>query len=268
MTENGLLRAYNRIQGFIPDPTFRSEEKFQTHAPVKAVVNKEDFARSPNYLSMHLGEHHAIAGATGTGKTYYTLKGLLPYLHSLYPHVKRYLLDSTSDPDILRHVPHALQHSGNDPPPLLHSAAYVQVWTPDNSKIPKQYAHWFDRLNDTHEPAIVVIDEVASMTREAVDSLETLLKQFRKHKGTVICLTQQIAKVDTTVFSQLTHFCQFDIGSEVYDLARARKILALAKEEHHTPRHEHGFWYRRVRGNYPAREYNSMKEMFSHGKNF
>jgi hypothetical protein len=260
-----LQRMLSAVLAAIPDP-MPVARSLEEHAHVSVGTQSEtlkDYAHATNTLAMYLGEHHAVIGATGSGKTFYTLDGLLPYLHTLYPHAKRYILDSTSDPDMLRHVPHALVHTGNMVPPLLHSAAYTQIWTPDNSRIPTAYAAWFDKLNDCHEPMIVVVDEVASITREALLSLEALLKQARKHGGTVIALTQQIAKCDTTIFSQVSHLALFNIGSEVYDLARARALLGMSKVQQRPPHALHGFYYRRTRGNHDFKEISDSKQFFS-----
>src|SRR5258705_2485945 len=101
-----IERLLNNVINFIPNPLPTAEKEASIKGPLASSrFSADDMARSPNYLSFYLGEHHAVAGATGTGKTYYALNGLLPYMHNLYPHVKRYVLDSTSDPDILSLIP-------------------------------------------------------------------------------------------------------------------------------------------------------------------
>lgn len=211
---------------------------------------------------MRLGEHITVVGMTGSGKTYFTAKGLLEYLRRQYPHAKRYVIDSTADPDLpgMLHAPLIVR--GDQAPDRLRDPTYTMVWTPDHSKIPEQYARFLARLNDSREELILVIDEVASMTKEAADELETLTKQIRKHGGTVICLTQQIAAVDNTLFRQMSHFFQFLIQNEVYDQARARSYLNLSKEQHHPPVFEHGFFHRRTRGIETAKEYRDMRDFF------
>lgn len=225
-------------------------------------MSPQDLARPVNEKLIKLGEHSTVVGMTGSGKTFFTIKGLLEYLRRQYPHAKRYIIDSTADPDIpgMVHAPLIVQ--GDQPPDRLRDPSYTMIWTPDHSKIPASYATFFDRLNDAREPCIVVIDEVASMTAEAADALETLLKQIRKHGGSVICLTQQIAAVDSTLFRQMSHFFQFLIQNEVYDQARARSYLNLTKENHHAPRFEHGFFHRRTRGIETAKEYRDMRDFF------
>lgn len=174
------------------------------------------------------------------------------------------MLDSTDDPDMENMVHAPLVVRGNQPPDRLRDATYTLVWKPDNSKLPDAYMTWFNRLNDSREPIIVLIDEVASITGPAVEALEMLLKQIRKHGGTVICLTQQIAAVDGTLFRQMSHFFQFLIQNEVYDLARSRSYLNITKEEQHPPRYAYGFFHRRTRGTESAKEYRDMRDFFGH----
>ena len=221
-----------------------------------------DFARPRNDLNVHLGEHWTVVGKNGSGKTYFAMAGLLEYLRKQYPGVKRYVLDSTADESIEKLVWAPLYIEGNHPPDLLRDPTYTLVWQPHNSKLPRQYTEWFERLNDAREEMIVVIDEAASLVGPALEALEGLLKQVRKHGGTMIILTQEITRVDLTIFRQMTHFAQFLLNPEVYDLARARNYLAISKEEQHPPHHEYGFFYRKTKGNYPMKEYRDMREFF------
>jgi hypothetical protein len=179
-----------------------------------------------------------------------------------YPKAKRYVLDSTDDPDMLRHVHAPRLVEGDKAPDLLRDSTYTLVWKPRHSQLPQEYARWFQRLNDAREEQIVVIDEVASVTNEAEGELEPLLKQMRKHGGTCIVETQEIAKVDTTIFRQMSHFAQFFINGEPYDMARARAYLGIPREEQRPPRFQYGFFYRPTRGNFPMKEYRDMREFF------
>ena len=223
----------------------------------------ENLARPANHLAIRLGEHWAVIGKTGSGKTYFTMRGLLRYYREHFPHAKRYVLDSTNDPKMLAHIPDAVQVSGNVPPDLLRSSKQTLVWTPKNSKLPEAYARWFARLNDCHEECIIVIDERKSITKQAEDEFEALLMQIRKHGGTVIVLGQSIAGLDSDLFRQLTHYAQFRLNREIYDSAQTRAYLDISKEEQHPPRFQHGFFYRRTDGDFPHKEYKDMREFFN-----
>lgn len=229
------------------------------------VANEEvDVAsRSANDLLIYLGEHIGIVGATGTGKTVMVTQGLLPYLQEMYPHVPRYIVDSTGDPDMESLIPDGLFIEGDNPPDILQSSERTLVWTPRHSKIPKEYAEFFNKLIDARAPCIVVIDEIASMTRQALLELETLFKQLRKHGGTVIGESQRIAKVDSDIFSQLSHFFLFNINPEPYDLFQARAYMNMSKDDFRLPSNKHGFWYRKTRGDFPAKEFVDYHQFFN-----
>ena len=221
-----------------------------------------DLPQAANELLIYLGEHGIVVGSTGSGKTVFTCSGLLQYMQHVYPDVPRYVLDSTSDPDMDKLMPDAIHIEGNHPPDLLHSADRTLIWTPRNSKIPREYAHWFSQLNDARRPAIVIIDEVASITKQALEELEALFKQFRKHGGTVVAETQRIAKVDSDMFSQVSHFWLFRINPEPYDILQARAYLQIPKEEFQMPRNKYGFHYRRTRSGFPAEEFVDYHQFF------
>lgn len=225
--------------------------------------NTDDNAKSLDEHGIQLGQHVGVVGATGTGKTYFAMRGLLGHFKEKYPQAKRYVLDSTDDPTLLKHIPGDVSpRYGNATPDLLTSSEKTQVWTPRNSKIPMQYMDWFQKLGDAREEQAIFIDEAASITAQAEDELEVLLKQLRKHGGSVIVLTQQIAKMSTTLFSQMTHYVQFGMGSERYDLSQSRRYLNIEKEQQREPLYENGFFHRKTRGNAPMREYKNMQEFF------
>lgn len=216
--------------------------------------------RPANALGIRLGEHWAIVGATGSGKTRFAC-GLLEYLRRHYPSVKRYVLDSTEDgmPDIK----FRLEVRGNRIPDPLRNAAYTQIWIPDTD-VAELYNAWLEKHLYRREPAIILIDELASLGKaiDQYDGFIKLMKQGRKHGITLINLTQEIANVSPTVFRQMSHFANFRINAETYDLAMSRKYLALSKEEQRQPTNPYGFFYRRTTGPFPAREYASMQAFF------
>ena len=228
--------------------------------PLSATMENE--ARPSSHLNINLGEHWGIVAPTGGGKTVFTCRGLLVYMQRMFPHVPRYLLDSTADPDMPRLLPDAIFVEGNHMPDLLKSPEKTLVWTPRNSKLPAEYARWFDNFIDSRTPAIIVLDEIASITRQALESMEALFKQLRKHGGTVAAETQRIAKVDTDIFSQLSHFIVFTV-IDPYDTQQARNYLNIPKEEYVPPSNKYGFHYRRTRGGqYAAKEYADMHDFF------
>lgn len=215
-----------------------------------------------NKLGIHLGEHFAIVGITGSGKTHMA-KDLLEYLRRQYPHAKRYVLDSTEDG--MDGIVGRMDYYGNKIPDLVRNSAHTQIWTPDTD-VPANYNSWFEKILYAREPAIVFVDEIASLTNgksgDVPDGFIKLLKQGRKHDITVISLTQEIARVPLTMFRQMKHFILFRINNETYDLARARSYLNVSKEDQRHPVGKYGFFYRRTDGDYSPKEFMHVQHFF------
>jgi DNA helicase HerA-like ATPase len=223
----------------------------------------ENYAQLPNSLSVRLGEHWAIIAKTGEGKTFFATRGLLEYLRTHFPDAKRYVIDSTDDPNMERWCFSPMVVEGNKAPDLLRSSQHTLIWKPRNSKNPLEYARFFEKLNDSREKNVLLVDEMASITRKALESYEGLLKQMRKHGGTVITLGQSFSGLDPDIFRQMTHYTQFRLNDEVYDTAQTRRYLNVSKEEQRPPRYKYGFFYRRTDGDFPVKEYSSMHDFFN-----
>jgi Cdc6-like AAA superfamily ATPase len=246
----------------LPDPLPKKKHHIQHNNFSEEEGDNENNARQANYLLVQLGEHWIIVGKTGSGKTHFTVRGALEYLRKQFPDVPRYIIDSTNDPKMPQLVRDPLWITGNMPPDIIRDTRKTLVWTPDNSKIPKSYCDFFERLNDDRRPSIIVVDEIASMTKQAEDGLETLFRQMRKHGGTVLAETQQIASVDTVYFQQATHFVQFRMNPSDYDDRRSRNYLDITKDEQHVPMSHYGFFHRNTSNNTAMREYSDFREMF------
>lgn len=232
-----------------PPPSFKPDE------PAVAV-------KPANVHGFHLGEHWSIVGITGSGKSYFA-KRLLEYLRRQYPGTKRYILDSTDDPDMERDVTAPLVVTGNRVPDLIRDSTFTQIWKPDTDD-PKAYDAWFNKIGYAREPAIVFVDEIASLSaygREPPDGYIKLLKLGRKHGITVMSLTQEIARVPPSLFRQMKHLVLFHLNNETYDQRMARGYLSL--DAYVPPKDRYGFYYRRTDGNYPHREFPSTQTFFS-----
>jgi hypothetical protein len=222
-------------------------------------------ARPQNALAALLGQHWSIVGTTGSGKTRFAL-GLMEYLRRQYPHARRYILNSTGDD--MAEVPAKQEHTGDSIPPLLSSSTYTQVWTPDSDPV-DAYNAWLHRILYARKPAIVLIDEVASLSGDskapiALEGHTKLLKQGRKHGISVINGVQEFAKSPPSMWRQMTWFTQFRLANDPYEVSSARRFLNIAKDDHRQPHAQFGFHLRRLDGNFPAREYRSMQELFGH----
>jgi hypothetical protein len=115
---------------------------------------------------------------------------------------------------------------------------------------------------NSREPAIIVIDEIASITQRGLQSLETLFKQMRKHDGIVIGESQRMARFSNDIVSQLTHFVQMFINPDPYDLMKAREYLWMSKEEQRPPLNQYGLFYRNTRTRQGYSEYHDFKHFF------
>ncbi len=154
---------------------------------------------------------------------------------------------------------------GNRVPDLLRNPAYTQIWTPDTDA-PALYNQWFEKHLYKREPAIILVDELASLSAgksaDPPDGFIKLLKQGRKHGITVIALTQSVSRVTTTLFGQMTHIAQFRINPIPYDMSQMRLYLDIEKEQQRAPSSQFGFFYRRTDGMFAHREFSSMQAFF------
>jgi hypothetical protein len=187
----------------------------------------------------------------------------MEYYRRLYPHAKRYILDSSGDgmPEVYA----AHRHTGDSIPPTLLSPAYTLIWEPETDQL-ELYNAWLLRILQAREPAIVLVDEIASLTgytsAGVLEGHFKLLKQGRKHGITVINCTQEMTRVPLVMFRQMSYFVQFRLNRDPYELARARAYLDMTREEHKAPSTQYGFFMRHTGGNFPVKEYRSYHDLF------
>jgi hypothetical protein len=231
-------------------------------------VEEEDIAPRPlNGLPTKTGQHWAVVGKTGSGKTRFSL-GLLEYYRRLAPKVARYVLNSTADDMPEVHAP--MTFYGDIPPDVMNDGTYTQVWVPDVDNL-SAYNQWLLKILQARRPAVVLIDEVASLTGNSkqVQVLEghmKLLKQGRKHGISVINETQELTRVPTVIFNQMEYYVQFRLNNDVTQAAMARRYLDVTKAEYHQPRAPYGFFLKRS-GLSVVKEYRSMNELFKGKQN-
>ncbi len=229
--------------------------------------------RPANTHAIKLSEHWAVVGASGSGKTYFIARGLLEYLRRMYPDTLRYVIDSTNDVKLPQYIGEGrVRHYQHEhPPALTDGPEYTVVWSPPMDN-PGHYENFLSSILYARNPAIVVIDELASLAgyaRTAVppESYIRLLKQGRKHGITVVTGSQSIQRVPEPVFTQMTHYAQFRIGISRYAHSMARMYLNHGEDEEYNysqPVGKYGFWYRRTDGNFLAREFAGMSSFFKH----
>lgn len=201
-----------------------------------------------------------MLGATGTGKTTFARK-LIQQLHSIYPNIPVYILDSKMYNDFAEwHGNGGLWADERVPPPITHG---FQVWQP---QIDDQdtYAQWFDQLLRTPGPAITLIDEISSIGKNKGDApreFERLLKQGRALGKLTINCSQEMAGVPKQIKSQTTHVVRFRMANTGYDNQQANRIMGRENNDPE-PRAQYGFFYRRIDKFMQVVEYATHKDFF------
>lgn len=265
------MRMHSLLK-YIPSPFTEKvdgceqEEVLAKEAPIYHLDEEDASVRPLNGVPTRLGQHWAIVGKTGSGKTRFTL-ALLEYLRRMHPKVPRYVLNSTDDdmPEIIN----PLTVTGNRVPDTMNDGTYTQVWTPDTDDL-NAYNEWMMKILYARRPAIVVIDEIASLTgnSKTVAPLEghmKLLKQGRKHNITVINETQELSHVPLVIFRQMDYYVQFRINNDVHEVATSRRYLDVTKEQYHQPSAPYGFFLKRS-GLHATKEYRSVKELLGNAR--
>lgn len=198
-------------------------------------------------------------GITGSGKTVWA-KQLVKRLQTSYPGVRTYILDSKDMGDF-DDTP-GLRVTGQQAPDALRRGGQVQIWQPPLNNI-HQYHRWFMNILRARKPAIVLVDELASLGEEKPgqypQGYALLVKQGRKAEICVISLTQEAAAIPRQTMGQMMHFVRFRLEND-YDKRVAAKRLNIEKEKE--PRNAYGFFYRRLDRPGQAHEYRDWQEFF------
>jgi len=210
-----------------------------------------------------LGQHWTVAGATGAGKTLFS-KELMEHYRRKFPNARRFVLNSTADPQLEDLVGGKI-HYGNSLPPK-HDPAFCTIWTPDTDDM-GAYNSWLLNLLYAREPAVVLLDDIASLvgygrTLSILDGHMKIMKQGRKHGITIINGTQEMTRVPLMMFRQMSHFVQLRLSNDPIDLSYARKYLDIPKEVQRAPRSDYGFFYKRIGIKFPVEEYDSYTQFF------
>lgn len=213
---------------------------------------------APN-LQVDLSQRWFGAGVTRAGKTTWA-KRLIINLRGLFE-APVYIVDSKGD------IKDFGDWSGlvesDDPPRLLRDTRGVQVWRPPTN-ILGAYDEYFTKLLEARKPAIVLVDELASISQKdgtAVQGFQRLQKQGAGLEICTISLSQEMIGIDRRAPSQMTHFAMFGLDN-TNDRRRANVLLGRDKDAP-PPKDKHGFWHCRM-DERPHRPfyYASWKEFF------
>lgn len=262
------IQQLSALTRFIPDPLpVREVQAMSGQADQNGIDDIPEYVgydaplRPSNHLGVKLGQHWTIVGTTGSGKTRFGV-ALLEYMRRQYPGIKRYVLDSNLDGMAGIYSP--LFVEGDAVPDTLKNADHTLIWQPDTDNL-EAFNEWLMRILKAREPAIVFLDETASLQARSGVALEghiKLLKQGRRHGITTINLTQEISKVPLSMFRQMTHYVQFRIGNDVPEQSSARRFLNVTSQQQRHPLNEHGFFYRNIPKLGSHTEYRDLQEFF------
>lgn len=221
------------------------------------------------------GEHVAILGATGTGKTVFDMELIRQFILATEGFMAVYILDTKADmyapekSDFKEFFRPGIgkRHIGNDiPKPISPKGTdFVQVWTPEED-IPENYNEYFKRIYQARKPALVIVDELSSVEANNRGDItryhNILLKQGRGLSISSINLTQSSSHIGHSILRQCMHVIRFRLNDD-YDSKKLNGLMGRKVETE--PPDQYGFWYRNVQipvAKSPASYYKNMQEFF------
>lgn len=202
---------------------------------------------------------------TGSGKTTFT-KELIHQLRAAYPTARTYILDSKQAGDF---SDFAGVIRSREAPDALATAGAIQVWQPELDNV-GEYDVWLQRIYRARQPAIVVIDELSSLStsgRSYPEGYALLMKQGRGLDISVITATQEAAYIPRQTLGQTTHLIRFRL-LDAYDARNVdAKLLRPRSEWGTNPASRYGFYYRRLDDEpRPPYLYSTFKHFFGIGQ--
>jgi energy-coupling factor transporter ATP-binding protein EcfA2 len=217
-------------------------------------------------INVEFGQHWAIIGGTGSGKTTLCKAVLGQLAQTSRGQIPIYILDSKISGDFIPFYRkgYGVLHEGNTIPPIHEPLKYgaFQVWQPleDDKEL---YNEYFKQIYTQRQPCVIYIDELSSITGiqgTPPRYYEICLKQLRQFGGTVISTTQSSTYVPPSLLRQCTHLVKMNVNGKT-DNKKLSELLGTTEQ----PLHDHGFFYRNVmkpiRSN-PVLYYKNMQEFF------
>lgn len=203
-----------------------------------------------NKVTFKFGQHIAVLGGTGSGKTTWAKIFLNQIAAASNFQVPIYVIDSKiqGDFDAYGKKGYGNFYYGNNLPPVENKDGSPFVIFQPEYDDKELYNAFFQQIYQRRKPALVLIDELSSITgtigtASAPRYYEILLKQGRGLGISVVTLSQTARYVPLSLLSQVMHVLMFNLNSEKDHKKLIDLLGDMAKI---TPQHQHGFFYRDV----------------------
>jgi len=203
-----------------------------------------------------------LLGTTGSGKTTGVRLFLQKY-RVCFPFDSIYILDNKNEGDF-RVFEGDADIEGGDDAPLHQPQRQIQIWRPvmDDKK---QISVWLEHILRTERKALVILDELSTVTGSNVqtmpDGYPKIMKQARGKGITVISLTQEAAFIPRQTLGMTTHIFRFFL-QDIYDRQKTSRMFEMARKDDN-PFAPYGLFVKKKGDRSTAKEYNDIKEVLS-----
>lgn len=225
-------------------------------------------------IDVNIGDHWAIIGSTGTGKTVFTRELVSQYAYAGGGYIPIYVLDTKGQIDAPEKSDFkeffrpgiGKRHTGNKvPPPIAPKGKdFFQVWTPLYDDF-DMYDEYFKGIYQMKQPAVILVDELSSVSknRGGVTRYHNILHRQGRGLGiSVINNTQAPAYVGETVLREIMHIVKFRVNKPEDN----KKLSGyMSRDVEKEPSDPYGFWYRNVTipvAKQPISYYKNMQEFY------
>lgn len=219
-------------------------------------------------VKIKLGDHFAVLGGTGSGKTTFSKKLILEFALATQGKIPIYILDSKISGDFKEFHKKGvgILYQGNSIPPIhdVEKFGAFQIWQPEEDDF-DLYNEWLKQIYQTRQPCIVFFDELSSICKTNGSPpryYEILLKQGRGNYQSIISCTQSPSYVPPSLLRQVMHVIRFRLNFS-YDVKKIMSVMGKKVEEE--PVDDYGFYYRNVSRpiqSSPVVYYNDLKKFF------
>lgn len=206
-------------------------------------------------VEIKIGDHFANVGSTGTGKTVFTRELVSQMAYAGEGFIPVYILDTKGQIDAPEKSDFkdffrpgiGKRYTGNAVPPVINPKGkdFFQVWTPLVDDL-EMYNEYFKGIYQAKRPAIVLVDELSSVSknRGSVTRYHNILHRQGRGLGiSVINNTQSPTFVGETILREIMHLVKFRVNNPMDN----KKLSGyMGREVEKEPIDPYGFYYRNV----------------------